>query len=163
MCREIEMPEAEASLRNSIDRRVYTSWKVLAPKRFVSIGIYPNVSSISLNRIVNSAQSAYFRTGRMKNNRTKSPKKDEVTKVQLLLWIVYDSWVVYHKTLSRKIMQRLFHERSPRVLGTILSSMIRKELHAASSKNPRKQRRSIALEKSSQKFLIREVPTLWNL
>ena len=40
--------------------------------------------SISLNRVVNSAQSAYFRTGRLKNNQTKSRKKVK-TKVQLLL------------------------------------------------------------------------------
>ena len=46
-CRETEMPEAEASLGNSIDRRAKTSWKVLAPNRLVSIDILPNVSSIS--------------------------------------------------------------------------------------------------------------------
>ena len=34
----------------------------------MTIGILPNVDSISLNRAVNSAQSARFRTGRLKNN-----------------------------------------------------------------------------------------------
>ena len=45
VCREKETPEAEASLRSSIDRRVNTSWKVLAPNRSVSIGILPSVNS----------------------------------------------------------------------------------------------------------------------
>ena len=72
VCREKEIPEAEASLRSSIDHRVHTSWKVLAPNRLVSIGILPNVNSIKLNRDVSSAQSAHSRTGRLKNNLTKS-------------------------------------------------------------------------------------------
>ena len=41
------MPEAEASLRISIDHRVNTSWKVLAPNRLVSIGILPIVNSVN--------------------------------------------------------------------------------------------------------------------
>ena len=72
MSREKEMPEAEASLRNSIDRRVSTSRKVLASNRLVSIGILPNVNSRKLNRDVSSAQSAHSRTGRFTNNQTKS-------------------------------------------------------------------------------------------
>ena len=81
---EKEMPEAEASLRNSIDRRVHTSWNVLAPNRLVSVGILPNVNSTNKNRDVSSAQSARSRTGRLKNNQTKSRKR-VMTKVQLLL------------------------------------------------------------------------------
>ena len=100
------MPEAEAKMRNSIDRRVNTSWKVLALNRFVSIGILPNVNSMSLNRVVNSAQIACFRSGRLKNNQTKSRRRMKA-KVQLLLWKVCNSWVVYYRTLSRQILQRV--------------------------------------------------------
>ena len=50
VCRETEMPEAEASLRNSLDRRVNTSWKVPAPNRLVSIGILPSVNTIKRNQ-----------------------------------------------------------------------------------------------------------------
>ena len=39
----------------------------------MTIGIVPNVSSLNLNRVVNSARSAYFRTGRLRNNPTKRP------------------------------------------------------------------------------------------
>ena len=84
MCREKEVPEAETSLINFIDRRANTSWKVLAPNRFVSIGILPNVNSVKRIRDVSSAQSTHSRTGRLKNNQTKS-RKTVMTKVQLLL------------------------------------------------------------------------------
>ena len=72
--REKETSEAGAILGSSIDRRASTSWKVLAPNRLVSIGILPNVNSIKMSRDVNSAQSAHFRTGRLRR---------VVTKVQL--------------------------------------------------------------------------------
>ena len=49
--------------------------KVLAPNRLVSIGILPSVSSLQRNRDVSSAQSAHSRTGRLKNNQTKSRKR----------------------------------------------------------------------------------------
>ena len=105
VCREQETPEAEVSLRSSIGRRANTSWKVLAPNRSVSIGILPVVNSIKLNRDVSSAQSAHSRTGRLKSNQTKSPKR-VMTKVKLLLRIVCDSWVVYHRTPCRQNLQR---------------------------------------------------------
>ena len=65
----------------------------------------PNVNSVKRNRDESSAQSAHSRTGGLKNNQTKSRKR-VMTKVQLLLWKVYDSWVVYPRTLSRQILQR---------------------------------------------------------
>ena len=55
--------------------------KVLAPNRFVTIGILPNVSFIRLKWDVNSAQSAHFRTGRLGNIPTKGRRR-MVTKVQ---------------------------------------------------------------------------------
>ena len=48
----------------------------------------------------------------------KRPKKRMQAKVQLLLWKVYDSWVVYHRTLGRQILQR-FLGRAERVLEPI--------------------------------------------
>ena len=59
--REKGASEAEASLGSPTDRRAKTSW--LGPNNLVIIGILPNVNSVSLNRAVNSAQSAQFRTG----------------------------------------------------------------------------------------------------
>ena len=103
VCRDKDMPEA--SLRNSIDRRVHASWKVLAPNRFVSIGILPNVSSVKRNRDASSALNAPFSIGRLKSNQTKSGRRMKA-KVQLLLCGVHDSWVVYRRTLSRQILQR---------------------------------------------------------
>ena len=84
VCREKEMPEAEASLRSSIDHRANTSRKVLAPSRLVSIGILSNVNSTKQNRDVSPAQSAHSRAGRLKNNQTKSRKR-VTTKVQSIL------------------------------------------------------------------------------
>ena len=43
----------------------------------MSFGILPSDNSIKLNRDVNSAQSAHSRTGRLKNNQTKSRKKGD--------------------------------------------------------------------------------------
>ena len=43
----------------------------------MSIGILPNVNSIKLNRDESSAQSAHSRTGKLRNNQTKSRKKGE--------------------------------------------------------------------------------------
>ena len=50
------------------------SLKVLAQNYLVTIGILPNVNSISLNQVVTSAISARFRTERLRNNRIKSRK-----------------------------------------------------------------------------------------
>ena len=63
----------------------YLSRKVLARDHFVSVGILPNVNSLKRNRDVSSAQSAHSRTGRLKNNQTKSRKR-VMTKMQLLWW-----------------------------------------------------------------------------
>ena len=60
-----------------------------------------NVNSISLNRDVSSAQSAYSLTGRLKSHQTKSRKR--VT--------TCDSWVACHRTLSRQNLLR-FHGRA---------------------------------------------------
>ena len=49
----------------------------------VTFGILPNVNSTSLNRGVNSAQSARFRTGRLRNNQIKGRRR-MVRKVQWL-------------------------------------------------------------------------------
>ena len=63
--------------------RAKISWTVLAPNYLVTIGILPNVSVVSPKRDVNSAQSARFRTGRLRNNRIESRKR-MVTKMQWL-------------------------------------------------------------------------------
>ena len=156
--REKEMPEAEASLRNSSDRRVNTSWKVLAPNCLGSIGILPNVNSLKLNRDVSSAQSAHSRTGRLKNSQTKSPRW-VMTKVQLLLWRLYDSWVVYHRTLSRQILQR-FLGRAQEYWNQ-LGEYDSRGLHCVKQTSEKEKVRLLGKYKS--KSLISEVPTLWNL
>ena len=100
VCREKEMPQAEASLRNSIDRR-----KVLAPNRLVSIGILPHVNSIKRNLDVSSALSPHSRITRLTNNQIKSDKElnsqngresDDKNAVALVK-SVHHNWVVYHK------------------------------------------------------------------
>ena len=69
--------EAEASLGSPTDSRAKTSWKVLALNHFRRDGILPNVNSLSLNRVVNLAQSAFFRTGRLRNIQTKKSRKGD--------------------------------------------------------------------------------------
>ena len=102
--REKGTSEAGVRLGRPIDSRAKTSWKVLALNYLVTVGILPNVNSTSLNRVVNSAQSARFRTGRLRNNQIKGRRR-VVTKVQWQQWKMYDSWVVYDKTLSRRNLQ----------------------------------------------------------
>ena len=145
VCREKEMPGAKVILVPFFDNRADTSWKVLAPNRLVSNWLPPNVSSIEQNRDVSSALSVHLRTGRLEN-RTKSRRRMKA-KVHLLLWKVYDSWVVHHRTLSRQVLQRLLQEGQKSV-GTNSTSTI--DIGCiASSKNPRKSR-SVAWENSSQ-------------
>ena len=63
--------------------RAETSCKVFAQINVVTVGILPNVNFISQNRVLNSAISARFRTGRLRNNQIKSRKR-VVTKVPWL-------------------------------------------------------------------------------
>ena len=87
---EVEVRREKRSLRGrsqsgkSNRQPCKTSCKVLALNYPVTIGILPNVNSISLKRDGSSAQSAHFRTGRLRNNPTKGRRR-VVTKVQLLL------------------------------------------------------------------------------
>ena len=67
----------------------------------------PDVNFQSLNRIVNSAKSARFRTGRLRNNRIEGPRR-VVTKVQWLSWKMCDSWVAYFRTQSRWNLHRFY-------------------------------------------------------
>ena len=158
MCREQETPDAEASLRSSIDRRANTSWKVLALNRLVRIGILPNVNSIKLNRDASSAQSAHSRIGRLKRNQTKCRKR-VMTKVKLLLRKVCDSWVVHHRTLSRQNLQR-FLGRAQKCWDQFDDYDSRGLQCVNQTSDKIKVRR---LGKYKFKFLISEVPTLWNL
>ena len=81
MRREKGASEAEDSLGSPTDSRAITSWKVLALNCFVTNGILPTFNSISQKRDVNSAQSAHFRTGRLRNHPTKGRRR-VVAKVQ---------------------------------------------------------------------------------
>ena len=71
----------------------------------MTVGIFPNVSFMSQNRAENSAQSAHSRTGRLRNKSTKGRRR-VVTKVQLLFLKMYDSWVAYFTTQSRRNLYR---------------------------------------------------------
>ena len=63
---------ARVHLGSSLGSRAKTAEKVFAPNHLVTIGILPNVNSISLNGVVNSAISARLRTGRLKDNPQKA-------------------------------------------------------------------------------------------
>ena len=83
--------------------------KVLALNHLVSIGILPNVISISQNRVVNSAQGANLRTGRLRNNQTESRKNGDdksavaiVKSVRQLSRVSQDSEPPESFTISRK-------------------------------------------------------------
>ena len=104
----LQQSASHNSVSRYIDtRRAETSWKVFALNYLVTTGIFPNVSFTSQNRVVNSAQSAHSRTGRLKNNQTKSRKR-VVTKVQWLWWKIHDSWVMCCRTQSRRNLYRLY-------------------------------------------------------
>ena len=120
----------------------------------MSIGIFPNVSFVS----VNSVHIAHFRTGRLRNNPTQGRRR-VVTKVQLLFRKVCDSWVACNRTLSRQ--NRKDFSEGHKSFGTNSTSTIHKS-YAASRKHPKKQR-SIARSDSSQKNLISAVLTFQNL
>ena len=161
-----KMQEAEASLRNSIDRRVSTSWKVLAPNHLVSIGILPNVTSISLNRVPKSAVSARYNTGvwrcvlisALEVWRTTKQKAEKTvkTKVQLLLWKLCDSWVVYHRTLSRQNPQR-FLGRAKECWNQF-DENDSQGLHCVKQTSEKTK-----VRRYKSNFFMSEVTTLWNL
>ena len=139
--RETETPEAEASLRNSINRF-----------------ILPNVNSIKRNRDVSLAQRAHSRSERLKNNQPKGGIR-VMTKVQLLLLKVYDSWVVYRRTLSFQILQQFlkraqkcwskFDEHDARGLCCVRQTSEKIKVHR--------------LVKYESKFTISDVFTIWSL
>ena len=79
--REKGASEAGVRLRRPIGSRAETSSKVLALNYLVTTDILPNVNCISLNGSVNSAQSAHFHTGRLRNNQIKGRRR-VVTKIQ---------------------------------------------------------------------------------
>ena len=75
----------------------------------MSFGILPNVNFIKRNRDVSSAQSAHSRTGRLKNNRTKSRKKGDdksavaiVNSVRQLSCVSQDTEPPHSATTSRE-------------------------------------------------------------
>ena len=123
-----------------------------APNHLVSIDIVPNVSSIQRNRDVSSALSAHFRTGRLKNNQTKSRRRMKA-KVQLLLCSVRQLGCVFldteppdSKTTSWKCKRVLEPIRRVRfTMAALRQANIRKN----------KVRRSEKFKSSS----ISEVPT----
>ena len=79
--REKEASEAAVFQGRPIDSRAGTSWKVLAQNYFVTIGIFPSVNFIYLNRYAHSARIGRSRTGRSMNKRIKRRRR-VVTKMQ---------------------------------------------------------------------------------
>ena len=107
----------------------------------MSIGILPNVTSITLNRDAKQGTSAYPRTTRLKNNQVKRQKTAITLKTERA-----KTRVVSLKTRSQESFGDQFDEydtRSPRYVKQV-------------SENIRDRR----LEKYKSKFFISEVPTL---
>ena len=102
----------------------------------MTIGILPNVNSISLNRVVNSAISARLHTGRLRYNPAKSRRR-MVTKVQY-------SCIERRTTVGLRISGNraagIFIDFTEEhiCLGTNSTSTIHKS-YAASCKRPRKK------------------------
>ena len=64
--------------------------------------VQPTAVQILVKRISAECPFVHWKVEEQPN---KKPRKMKA-KVQLLSWKVYDSWVVYHRTLSRQILQR---------------------------------------------------------
>ena len=129
--------------------------RLLALKYLVTIGILPKVSFISRNRVVNSAISARFRTGRLRNNQIKKPKKGGGKIAVFTLKDVRQLGCVFQDTAARICID--FTE-GPKNLGTNSTSTIHKS-HAASRRHLRKQR-TIRPAKYNSTILISAVPML---
>ena len=85
MCREKELLEAEASLRNSIDRLVKTSCKVVVRDRLQSIGILPTVSSITTKSGCKFGAECSLRRWKVEEQPNKKPQKgDDKSAVAIL-------------------------------------------------------------------------------
>ena len=125
-------------LGRPIDSRACNSCKVLAPNYLVTDGILPNINSLSLNRCVNSAESAHFRTGRAEKGwwQKFSSYCKRCTTVQ---------WCITGHRAARICSDFL---EGPRSFGTNSTSTIH-EGCTASSKHPRKYR-SIVWENTTQ-------------
>ena len=89
----------------------------------------------------------FLSIGRLKNNQAKSRKRG-ITKVQLLLWKVYDNWVMYHRTLNRWNLQRFLGRA--RVLEPIRRVRFRR---AALRQANIREKRSVAGGNTSQNSL----------
>ena len=141
-CRSTHWAEAGVRLGRPTDSRAKTSWKVLALNYSVTIVIHPNVRFISRKRDVNSAQSAHFWTGRLRNNPNKRPKKGGdrsavaiVTSVRQLGCVSQDAEPPESVTISRKGTQVLGPIRRPRfTTATLRQASIRESKGPSLSK-----------------------------
>ena len=135
--REVEVRREKAAseegvpLGRPISTRAKTSWQVAALNYLVTIGILPNVSFIGQIRDVHSAQSARFRTGRLRNKEKKVEEKcrsnfERCTTVELCIAGRRASGILSDFTEGYKS------------LGTNSTSTIHKNF-AASGKHPRKK------------------------
>ena len=88
-----------------------------------------------LSRAVSSAKSARLHTGRLKVNQAKSRKR-VVTIVEWLFSKMYDSWVAYFRTQSRRNLYR-FYGRAQESLGPIRQVRFTKATqHTQENKGP---------------------------
>ena len=87
--------------QNSSDSRAENFLKGTCTKSPCDYWHPPECQFRSQNRDVNSAVSARFPHWKVEEQPNKSRQR-VVTKVQWLLWKMYDSWVAYHRTLSHR-------------------------------------------------------------
>ena len=167
--REIEASEAEVRLAEFFDNRAGNIWKVLVRDHLVSIGILLDVNFTKQKRDVKPGACVQSRLISLTNNQIKGPqratihKKEEkaTTNTLQLLWRLYLNWVVSRKTQSHQNFRKAWGIGETRWSFGINSTSTIHTVCATSSKYPSKER-TIVWKKRS-KFLISEVPTLWNL
>ena len=136
----------------------------------MSIGVLPNVNSIKIESGCKAVDMCLFPHHKVDEQLTKSgkrtplPKREEkaTTEMQCLLCKLYLSWVVSRKTQSYWILK---YANKPET--RCKKSWDRFEEYGSLSPRYVKQvsgkRKYPHSEKCKSKFLLSEVPTLWNL
>ena len=131
---------------------------------------HPSANSIKVKRVVRLETSVCFRITRLMNNQIKSRKRGTSQKEEKamtrMLWLlrkVYHNWVVDHTTRMRWYLKEA---DSPGETRCQKSWDQFKEYGSPSLRYVKQvsgKRKNHGLEKYESKFLISEVPTLWNL
>ena len=162
---------SKVTMGSFFDNRADDIWRVLARDRLVNIGILSSVNLTAQKQGVKSGISVCSRNIRLMNNQTTSQRKaniptQEEKATRRTLWLM---WNVYRNSFASRKSRSLWNlKEAPSLWETrCKKSWDRVDQYDSYSlrfvKQVSEKRKDHRLKKYKSKFLISEVPTLWNM